>query len=192
MLFLHSVILCVSGVRLTLQKIAIWMSKNCQKLDIFSKNWPKMTIFDTFWTKCQVLANLLTFKWQFSGGSASNPKPYLNFYSTGLFGLLLPVLLYTGLGLMVVSLVWCIAVGFYKKEINQPINLKEELALSHEYTVTVTTTDTSAVSDSMFLSDVSRTTHGTSSSDSPRDYNNWNKWSVLGNKLHRRQKEIRV
>ena len=30
---------------LTLRKIAIWLSKNCQKLDIFSKQLPKIVIF---------------------------------------------------------------------------------------------------------------------------------------------------
>ena len=75
---------------LTLRKIAIWMSKNCQKFDIFfKKNWQKfsffqkncqwqffgqkMTIFvNFFWKKCQIFGNFLTFNKQFSGGSARN------------------------------------------------------------------------------------------------------------------------
>ena len=53
-------------MNLTLRKIAIWMSKNCPKLDIFfKKNWQKIVIF----FKCQVFGIFLTFNWQFSGGS---------------------------------------------------------------------------------------------------------------------------
>ena len=78
-------------VNLTLRKIAIWLSKNCPKLDIFQKKiaknfhffkkiaignffWKKMKIFGFFFLKkCQVLGNFLTVKWQFSGGSAPQP-----------------------------------------------------------------------------------------------------------------------
>ena len=54
----------VTGFRtdLNLRKIAIWLSKNehfCQ----------------FFWKKCQVFGNFLTFKWQFSGESASDIRP---------------------------------------------------------------------------------------------------------------------
>ena len=45
------------------------MSKNCQKLDIFSKKLPKINIF--FKKIAKVFGNFLTVKWQFSGGSAS-------------------------------------------------------------------------------------------------------------------------
>ena len=72
---------------LTLRKIAIWMSKNCQKLDIFFKKIYKNFHFfqqncqwQFFWKnkkfghffflkKYQVFVNFLTVKWQFSGGS---------------------------------------------------------------------------------------------------------------------------
>ena len=63
------------------------MSKNCQKLDIFSKKLTKIVIFfnkiangnfveknDNFCQiKKKVFVNFLTFKCQFSGGSAINP-----------------------------------------------------------------------------------------------------------------------
>ena len=75
---------------LTLWKIAIWLSKNCQKLDIFFKKIDKKCHFfnkiaignfveknDTFcqffWKKCQSFGNFLTFKWQFWRGSDTNP-----------------------------------------------------------------------------------------------------------------------
>ena len=41
-----AVLFCLSpGGKLTLRKIAIWMSKNCQKLDIFSKKFIRIVIF---------------------------------------------------------------------------------------------------------------------------------------------------
>ena len=46
------------------------MSTNCQKLDIFFKKIAKNCHFFPQISKCQVFGNLLTFKWQFSGGSA--------------------------------------------------------------------------------------------------------------------------
>ena len=52
---------------LTLQKIAIWNLKICQKLDIFSKKL--LLPLAIFLKKCQVFGNFLTVKWQFSGGS---------------------------------------------------------------------------------------------------------------------------
>ena len=73
------------NLNLTLRKIAIWMSKNCQKLDFFfliDKNChffnqiangnfvEKNDNFCQFsWKKCQVFVYFLTVKWQFSGGS---------------------------------------------------------------------------------------------------------------------------
>ena len=50
------------------------MSKNCQKLDIFSKKLTKIVIFCQFFfdKKGQVFGNFLTFKWQFSGESDSH------------------------------------------------------------------------------------------------------------------------
>ena len=74
---------------LTLRKIAIWLSKNCQKLDIFSKKIARNFHFfqkiansnfveknENFWQffaeKCQVFGNFLTVKWQFSGGAGHN------------------------------------------------------------------------------------------------------------------------
>ena len=66
-------------IELTLQKIAIWLSINCQKLDIFSKKLPKIFILK----KCQVFGYFLTVKWLFSGGSA------VDMYITALVSLLL-------------------------------------------------------------------------------------------------------
>ena len=68
------------SLHLTLRKIAIWMSKNCQKLDIFFKKIDKNCHFfqqNCHWQFClsiflkkrQFSGNFLTFKWQFSGGS---------------------------------------------------------------------------------------------------------------------------
>ena len=63
---------------LTLRKIAIWMSKNCQKKWqklFFEQNcqrqfcWNKWQFVSIFLTKCQFMGNFLTFKRQFSVGS---------------------------------------------------------------------------------------------------------------------------
>ena len=57
-----------------------FFQKNWQKLSFFSTKLPmaillkKMTIFVNFFFKCQVFGNFLTFKWQFSRGSAVNTK----------------------------------------------------------------------------------------------------------------------
>ena len=68
---------------LTLRKIAIWLSKNCQKLRHLKKKLPKIVFFFQkncqwqfswkkwqslafFFIKCQVFGNFFTFKWQFS------------------------------------------------------------------------------------------------------------------------------
>ena len=77
-------------LNLTLRNITIWMSKYCQKLEVFFKKLKKIVIFfqqncqwqfcykkwqffQFFWKKCQVFGNFLTFKWQYSGGSVVNP-----------------------------------------------------------------------------------------------------------------------
>jgi len=61
------------GFLLTLRKIAIWLSKNCQKLDTFFKKIAKNFHFFQkklpFAKLCQVFGNFLTVKWQFYGGS---------------------------------------------------------------------------------------------------------------------------
>ena len=64
-------LLCSS---LTFQKIAIWLSKNCPKLDIFSKNIAKnfllfFLIEKKKLKKMSSFSQFLTFKGQFSGGS---------------------------------------------------------------------------------------------------------------------------
>ena len=81
---------CLTVQELTLRKTAIWMSKNCQKLEIFFKKIDKNCHFfnkiaignfieinnnfihfwQFFWKKFHVFGNFLTFKWQFSGGSS--------------------------------------------------------------------------------------------------------------------------
>ena len=69
--------------QLTLRKIAICLSKNCKKLDIFKRKIAKnfhffQKSFLKKWKflafkkkKSQVFGNFLTVKWQFSGGSVS-------------------------------------------------------------------------------------------------------------------------
>ena len=68
---------CTTSIQLTLRKIAIWLSKNWQKLDIFFKKiaknchfFPKKLSMAIFWKKCQVLSldNFLTVKWQLFEG----------------------------------------------------------------------------------------------------------------------------
>ena len=56
-----------SYTQMTLRKTAILLSKNCQKIDIFSKKIEKKIFFQQ---KCQVFGSFLTVKWQFSGWSA--------------------------------------------------------------------------------------------------------------------------
>ena len=71
-------------MNLTLWKIAIVMSKNCQNPYFFFLNCRKFSYFfeknenfwQFFWKKCQVFGNFFTFKWQFSGGSAINISLY--------------------------------------------------------------------------------------------------------------------
>ena len=53
------------------------MSKNWQKLDIFSKKIAKI-----FFEKIVVFGNFLTVKWQFSGGSGSDLFVYKQFFTT--------------------------------------------------------------------------------------------------------------
>jgi len=54
---------------LTVRKIAIWMSKNGQNLTIGNFVEKNDNFCQFFWKKCQVLGNVLTVKWQFSGGT---------------------------------------------------------------------------------------------------------------------------
>ena len=69
------------------------MSKNCQKLDIFSKKLTKIVnIFnkiandnfveknDNLKKKLQVFGNFLTVKWYFSGGSGLDFRQWWMFY----------------------------------------------------------------------------------------------------------------
>jgi len=58
----------------TLRKIAIWMSKKCQKCLFFPKKignffWKNEKFWQFFKENVKFLSNFLTFKWQFSGGS---------------------------------------------------------------------------------------------------------------------------
>ena len=70
------------GSNLTLQKIAIPLSKIVKNLTFFSKKLTKIVIFSTkkdnvcqfFWKMFQVFGNFLAFKWQFSRGSDDNLK----------------------------------------------------------------------------------------------------------------------
>ena len=80
----------VNSLNLTLVKIAIWLSKNCQNLKFFPENCQNWTFFQKvaqnchffpkklpltfFLEKMTILGNLWTVKWQFSGGSALHPR----------------------------------------------------------------------------------------------------------------------
>ena len=75
-MFYHSKQTIFYHPHLTLRKIAIWLSKNCQKLDIFFKKIAKNVHFFSkklplaiFFFKWKFLAIFLTVKWQFTGGS---------------------------------------------------------------------------------------------------------------------------
>ena len=64
---------------LNLRKIAIWMSKNCQKLDIFQQNWQKLSFFQqiangnfleknyNFWQLFWKNVKILAIFWQSNG-----------------------------------------------------------------------------------------------------------------------------
>ena len=70
----HRIVWLGDNLDLTIRKIFIWLSKNCQKLDIFSKKIAKNFHFSS--KNCQRLGNFLTFKWQFSGGSDRQPTSF--------------------------------------------------------------------------------------------------------------------
>ena len=103
---------------LTLRKIAIWLSKNCQKLNLFFFKLPKickkMKFFGNLKKKSQVFGNFLTVKWQFFGGSGFNILWWLIycvyisqswFYCTD-FDLLIDVFTVQNLRLVNWSLLW--------------------------------------------------------------------------------------